>query len=106
MRVQILSAAITKQSVFPRLHIRTLRSIPQELAKFALKSEVLLDEVRVGGRINLIIGRGLTRRARESLGLPPGQGERWGGEGGREGWGRRGSSDPHHSPPPSSSGEA
>jgi len=43
----------------------------KELAKFALKSEVLLDEVRVGGRINLIIGRGLTRRARESLGLPP-----------------------------------
>ena len=40
------------------------------LCEFALKSEVLLDEVRAGGRINLIIGRGLTARAREALGLP------------------------------------
>jgi aconitate hydratase 2/2-methylisocitrate dehydratase len=39
------------------------------LSEFALKSDVLLDEVRAGGRINLIIGRGLTARARESLGL-------------------------------------
>ena len=41
------------------------------LAEFELKSEVLLDEVRAGGRINLIVGRGLTRRAREALGLAP-----------------------------------
>ena len=40
------------------------------LAEFALKTDVLLDEVRAGGRIPLIIGRGLTQRARESLGLP------------------------------------
>uniref|UniRef100_UPI00048C6A02 bifunctional aconitate hydratase 2/2-methylisocitrate dehydratase n=1 Tax=Paludibacterium yongneupense TaxID=400061 RepID=UPI00048C6A02 len=40
------------------------------VATFALKSEVLLDEVRAGGRINLIIGRGLTAKAREALGLP------------------------------------
>ena len=39
------------------------------LAEFALRSEVLLDEVRAGGRINLIIGRGLTGKAREALGL-------------------------------------
>ncbi len=39
------------------------------LAEFSLKSEVILDEVRAGGRINLIIGRGLTARAREALGL-------------------------------------
>ncbi|MFK8046986.1 MAG: bifunctional aconitate hydratase 2/2-methylisocitrate dehydratase [Halioglobus sp.] len=39
------------------------------LSEFELKSDVLLDEVRAGGRINLIIGRGLTVRARESLGL-------------------------------------
>jgi len=32
-------------------------------------SPVLLDEVRAGGRIPLIIGRGLTGRAREALGL-------------------------------------
>ncbi len=39
------------------------------LSEFELKSDVLLDEVRAGGRINLIIGRGLTTRARETLGL-------------------------------------
>jgi len=41
------------------------------LAEFSLKTDVLLDEVRAGGRIPLIIGRGLTQRARESLGLGP-----------------------------------
>lgn len=40
------------------------------LSEFGFKSEVILDEVRAGGRINLIIGRGLTLRAREALGLP------------------------------------
>lgn len=40
------------------------------LAEFALKTDVLLDEVRAGGRIPLIIGRGLTTKAREALGLP------------------------------------
>ena len=39
------------------------------LSEFELKSDMLLDEVRAGGRINLIIGRGLTTRARETLGL-------------------------------------
>jgi len=41
------------------------------LTEFSLKTDVLLDEVRAGGRIPLIIGRGLTQRARESLGLEP-----------------------------------
>jgi aconitate hydratase 2/2-methylisocitrate dehydratase len=40
------------------------------LAEFQLKSDVILDEVRAGGRINLIIGRGLTARARDFLCLP------------------------------------
>ncbi|MCI5105847.1 MAG: bifunctional aconitate hydratase 2/2-methylisocitrate dehydratase, partial [Pseudomonadales bacterium] len=39
------------------------------LAEFELKTEVILDEVRAGGRIPLIIGRGLTQRAREELGM-------------------------------------
>ena len=39
------------------------------LSTFTLKTDVLLDEVRAGGRIPLIIGRGLTDKARESLGL-------------------------------------
>ncbi|MBJ7554174.1 bifunctional aconitate hydratase 2/2-methylisocitrate dehydratase [Marinomonas spartinae] len=39
------------------------------ISTFSLKTQVLLDEVRAGGRIPLIIGRGLTTKARESLGL-------------------------------------
>ena len=42
-----------------------------EIARAQLKTPVILDEVRAGGRIPLIIGRGLTARAREALGLPP-----------------------------------
>ena len=41
------------------------------IAEFKVKSEVLFDEVRAGGRIPLIIGRGLTAKAREALGLAP-----------------------------------
>ncbi|MEW8321435.1 MAG: bifunctional aconitate hydratase 2/2-methylisocitrate dehydratase [Candidatus Thiodiazotropha taylori] len=39
------------------------------LSEFSLKTEVLLDEAKAGGRIPLIIGRSLTERAREALGL-------------------------------------
>ena len=42
----------------------------QQIASAPLKTPVLLDEVRAGGRINLIIGRSLTTKARDSLGLP------------------------------------
>ena len=41
------------------------------LSTFELKTQLILDEVRAGGRIPLIIGRGLTGKARESLGLAP-----------------------------------
>ncbi len=41
------------------------------IAEFSVKSDVLFDEVRAGGRIPLIIGRGLTAKAREALGLAP-----------------------------------
>jgi aconitate hydratase 2/2-methylisocitrate dehydratase len=40
-----------------------------ELCRFALKTDIILDEVRAGGRIPLIIGRALTDRARKALGL-------------------------------------
>ncbi len=40
------------------------------IAEFKLKSDVLFDEVRAGGRIPLIVGRGLTTKARAALGLP------------------------------------
>lgn len=42
----------------------------QVIAESQLKTPVILDEVRAGGRIPLIIGRGLTAKAREALGLP------------------------------------
>jgi aconitate hydratase 2 / 2-methylisocitrate dehydratase len=40
------------------------------IAEFEVRNQVLFDEVRAGGRIPLIIGRGLTAKAREALGLP------------------------------------
>jgi aconitate hydratase 2 / 2-methylisocitrate dehydratase len=40
------------------------------ISEFKVKSDVIFDEVRAGGRIPLIIGRGLTSKAREALGLP------------------------------------
>ena len=43
----------------------------EEITQFPLKTDVILDEVRAGGRIPLIIGRGLTQKAREHLGLGP-----------------------------------
>jgi aconitate hydratase 2/2-methylisocitrate dehydratase len=41
------------------------------ITTFSLKTDVLLDEVRAGGRIPLIVGRGLTEKARAELGLAP-----------------------------------
>jgi aconitate hydratase 2/2-methylisocitrate dehydratase len=41
------------------------------LSRFALEPVTLRDEYRAGGRVPLIIGRALTARAREALGLPP-----------------------------------
>lgn len=40
------------------------------VSKFDLKPNTMADEIRAGGRINLIIGRGLTAKAREALGMP------------------------------------
>jgi aconitate hydratase 2/2-methylisocitrate dehydratase len=43
----------------------------QVVTTFTLSPATLPDEVQAGGRVNLIIGRGLTAKAREALGLPP-----------------------------------
>jgi len=55
--------------IYPHQGKVTRHDSDEVLASFELGNEVLLDEVRAGGRIPLIIGRGLTDRARESLGL-------------------------------------
>lgn len=41
------------------------------ISEFGFKSDVILDEVQAGGRIPLIVGRGLTNKAREALGMKP-----------------------------------
>ena len=50
---------------------KILSEAGEVLSEFEHKSDVILDEVQADGRINLIIGRGLTQRSREHLGLPP-----------------------------------
>ena len=56
--------------VYPYQGVAKRHGADEIVAEFKLKTQVLLDEVQAGGRIPLIIGRGLTARARESLGLP------------------------------------
>ncbi len=41
------------------------------ISTFTLKPETILDEVRAGGRIPLLIGRSLTDKTREALGYQP-----------------------------------
>ena len=55
--------------IFPLDMKVTRHDTDEVLSTFEYGNDVLLDEVRAGGRIPLIIGRGLTDRARESLGL-------------------------------------
>jgi len=55
--------------VYPYEGVVKRHGTDELVCEFELKTQVLLDEVRAGGRIPLIIGRGLTARARESLGL-------------------------------------
>ena len=50
---------------------KVLNEAGEVVSTFSLRPTTLADEVRAGGRIPLIIGRGLTDRARETLGLPP-----------------------------------
>ena len=57
--------------VFPYQGVVKRHDSDEVISEFELKTDVLVDEVQAGGRIPLIIGRGLTARARESLDLPP-----------------------------------
>jgi aconitate hydratase 2/2-methylisocitrate dehydratase len=57
--------------IFPHEGVIKDAETGEALSCFQHKTAVLMDEVRAGGRIPLIIGRGVTARARESLGLTP-----------------------------------
>ena len=48
---------------------KILNEAGETISEFGFKSDVILDEVQAGGRIPLIIGRGLTNKAREALGM-------------------------------------
>ncbi|UZE94677.1 bifunctional aconitate hydratase 2/2-methylisocitrate dehydratase [Alkalimarinus alittae] len=52
---------------------KILNEAGETVSEFSFKSDVILDEVQAGGRIPLIIGRGLTDKARTVLGLEPTQ---------------------------------
>jgi aconitate hydratase 2/2-methylisocitrate dehydratase len=54
--------------VYPHAGIVKNHDTGATITTFELKTSVILDEVRAGGRIPLIIGRGLTSKAREMLG--------------------------------------
>ncbi|MBU2875483.1 bifunctional aconitate hydratase 2/2-methylisocitrate dehydratase [Marinobacter salexigens] len=48
---------------------KILNEAGETISEFDFKSDVILDEVQAGGRIPLIIGRGLTAKARAALNL-------------------------------------
>ena len=55
--------------IFPHEGVIKSHGTDDVVTNFELKTDVILDEVRAGGRIPLIIGRGLTTKARASLGM-------------------------------------
>ncbi|MDW3094459.1 MAG: bifunctional aconitate hydratase 2/2-methylisocitrate dehydratase [Gammaproteobacteria bacterium] len=55
--------------IYPYEGVIKNNATSETICEFGLKTDILLDEARAGGRIPLIIGRGLTTRARESLGM-------------------------------------
>eukprot|EP00929_Paragymnodinium_shiwhaense_P069472 TRINITY_DN35030_c0_g1_i1.p1 TRINITY_DN35030_c0_g1~~TRINITY_DN35030_c0_g1_i1.p1 ORF type:complete len:934 (+),score=278.57 TRINITY_DN35030_c0_g1_i1:66-2804(+) len=57
--------------IFPYEGVVKAHGTDKVISEFKLKTQVLLDEVQAGGRMNLIMGRGLTTWAREARGLPP-----------------------------------
>lgn len=57
--------------IFPYKGVTKKHGTDETICTWKLKTEVLLDEVRAGGRIPLIIGKSLTAKARTSLGLGP-----------------------------------
>ena len=56
--------------IYPYKGITTKHNSDSILSEWSLKSNVLLDSIQAGGRINLIIGKSLTHKARTYLHLP------------------------------------
>jgi aconitate hydratase 2/2-methylisocitrate dehydratase len=70
----VFEAPVDKMNMGDVIEIRpyegkVLNEAGETISEFDFKSEVILDEVQAGGRIPLIIGRGLTAKARTALGL-------------------------------------
>jgi aconitate hydratase 2 / 2-methylisocitrate dehydratase len=70
----VFEAPVEKMNMGDVIEIRPyegkiLNAAGDVISEFEFKSDVILDEVQAGGRIPLIIGRGLTDKAREALGL-------------------------------------
>jgi len=71
----VIELDVTKMStgdildIYPYEGICNNHETGEQLCTFELKTPVIFDEVQAGGRIPLSIGRALTTRARESLGL-------------------------------------
>ena len=57
--------------IYPYEGVTKRHGTDEVICTWSLKTDVILDEVRAGGRIPLIIGKGNTAKAREALGLPP-----------------------------------
>ena len=55
--------------IYPYLGLTKKYNSEEVICNWELKSSTILDSVQAGGRINLIIGKSLTNRARNSLGL-------------------------------------
>jgi aconitate hydratase 2/2-methylisocitrate dehydratase len=70
----VFEAPVDKMNMGDVIEIRpyegkVLNEAGETISEFKFKSDVILDEVQAGGRIPLIIGRGLTAKARTVLGL-------------------------------------
>ncbi|CAM9134641.1 unnamed protein product, partial [Ectocarpus fasciculatus] len=57
--------------IYPYEGVTKRHGTDEVVCSWSLKTPVLLDEVRAGGRIPLIIGKGLTGKARASLKMSP-----------------------------------
>ena len=58
--------------IYPYEGVTKKHNSNEIICEWSVKNDVIFDSVQAGGRINLIIGKSLTNKAREYLKLPPG----------------------------------